>query len=148
MIATESPDEYAGTQEAMEAARGRAIAEGYEIIEGTPDTLLIDLDDGKELNQQMLTKFAEQFGGYSYQTWASRSGTGRHVRIMADARFTPAQALALEVALGSDPLRTILGVKRLQNGVEQPRMLFKPLPAGAPRPACPTFEDFDDDLPF
>jgi hypothetical protein len=118
--------EYAGTQEAMDAARERAVLEGLEIIEGTPSTLLIDLDNGAELNQAMVTKLAEQFGGYSFQQWESRSRCGSHIRITMDVTFTPAQALALESALGSDPLRTILGVKRLQNGVVQPRMLFKP----------------------
>lgn len=118
--------EYAGTQAAMDAARERAVLEGLEIIEGTPSTLLVDLDNGADMNQEMLTKLSEQFGGFTYQQWESRSGCGRHVRITMDVSFTPAQALALESALGSDPLRTILGVKRLQNGVVQPRMLFKP----------------------
>lgn len=154
--------QYAGTQEAMDAAIKEAELNGLEVIYGTPTTLLVDLDDNRLLNTDMLAKLEELFGRATVESWPSQSGTGKHVRVtwavhedglleLSDAllppNFSPAEAMVLEMALGSDPLRAVLGVRRLQNGVEQPRMLFR-----AKDTVVDTTDDTqkttDDDLPF
>jgi len=61
--------------------------------------------------------------------WKSKGGVGTHVVLRFEkTTFTPAEAIALEGALGSDLKRVVLYIARLKNGVEQPRVLFKPQP--------------------
>lgn len=119
-------EEYAGTHAAMMVAANRALECGLEVVFGTPTTLLLDFDDGAIINKDMYRKVVEQFGAPEQTAWRSRNGGLHVVLTFPQAAFEPAQALALETALGSDPLRTILGVKRMLTGVTQPRMLFKP----------------------
>lgn len=121
--------EYASTQEGMDSARERACKEGMTIVIGEPNVLLLDLDDGAKMNYQVFEKLIELFGDATTESWASRGAHGTHIKLTFDMKqpFTPAEALALECALGSDPLRTLFGVARLHQGVVQPRMLFRPL---------------------
>lgn len=128
--------EYAGTAEAMKQAIEGAVADGLTIILGEPNTLLLDLDDGVEINQAVLEQLWRQFGETTEESWVSRSGTGRHVvlRFHEDRMFSHAEALALEGALGSDPKRVLFGIARLKFGVENPRMLWRPgTPVEAPQ---------------
>lgn len=120
--------DYASTQECMDAARDRAIAEGLTVVLGEPHVLLLDLDDAAEINEAVLIKLIEVTSETPVgETWTSRGGRGHHMQLTFQFwTFTPAEAMALECALGSDPLRTLFGVSRLKNGVKQPRMLFRP----------------------
>lgn len=124
----EEPDEdYLTSCKGMGAAVERAKERGLICVYGTEDTLLLDLDDGAVPNVVMLAKLEQLLGPWEMQSWRSKSGTGQHVVLrFPDKKFTPAQAMVLETALGSDPFRSVLGVMRLLNGVKEPRVLFRP----------------------
>jgi hypothetical protein len=124
----QSKDEYARTVEGMGRAVKEAANKNFTIIKGTPQTLLLDLDDGVELNQVNYKLMCELLKEWPTMTsWKSKSGAGTHMVLTFEkTTFTVAEALALEASLGSDVKRAMLYVMRLKNEVLEPRVLFKP----------------------
>mgnify|MGYP000533654303 CR=1 FL=1 len=57
----------------------------------------------------------------------SKSGLpNRHITLTFDDRtFSEYERIALQFALGSDPMRECLNIMRLEHGVEQPTRLFE-----------------------
>ena len=107
----------------------RAKELGCEVIEPDAFTLLLDYD-----SIEAWLKFAKQrnlieelFGIKKIEEWnSSSSPPNKHVRVTLDTALSADQRLALQAALGSDPTREILGVRRTQLSIEHPSLLFKP----------------------
>lgn len=130
-LATPTPDkveEYNKSITGMGRAVKAAKNNGMTIVTGTPNTLLLDLDKGASIHEDNLKMLCDLVEEIPTSTrWPSKSGLGTHVVLQFEkATFTPAEAIALEAALGSDPKRAVLYVMRLRNKVNEPRVLFMP----------------------
>lgn len=120
---------YTPDQKHMDEACAKASKAGMALIYGDSRTLLLDLDDGAAVNVGVLKKLVENYGDFTMASWLSKSGEGEHVVLKFDpgsAEWSHAEAIALEAALGSDPIRAVLSVLRIREGVTNPRVLFKP----------------------
>jgi hypothetical protein len=54
----------------------------------------------------------------------------RHIVITLENKVTPHERLILQLALGSDRVREVLGLRRLQLGQDEPTCFFEPKPEG------------------
>jgi hypothetical protein len=118
---------YTPDQTNMDKACETAFKKGMALHFGDRNSLLIDLDRGAALNLVVLKKLVENFGDYTMASWISKSGNGEHVVLrFENADWTHAEAIALEAALGSDPIRAVLSILRVKLKVNNPRVLFKP----------------------
>lgn len=123
-----SLDESTLTPGAVEEAMRCAEANGFEVVRSSPTALLLDLDTLDQLAQYEAVKLAllrnVQVDGIDH--WRSKSGN-KHVHIrLVEPIEDPAKRYALQAALGSDPVKEMLSIFRLLNGVREPSMLFKP----------------------
>lgn len=122
--------EYDCTREGELKAIENALQKNLRVIRGSPHTLLLDLDDGKQMNGDMFQFLCKLLKEEPTKvSWKSKSGKGTHVLLYFERNtFTEGQALALEAILGSDPTRVLFGVVRERNGVTPSRLLFMPQP--------------------
>jgi hypothetical protein len=142
--------------ESFEEGCEEAEARGDTVLVATdPRELYIDIDSDEQRRQfdRMFEYVAREYGCRVADRWMSKSGPGHeHIIVVLDRDFTVAERIALQAILGSDPLRDLLTLKRLHDGVEQPIRLFKPRVSIAQQPALAlaafTAKDDDDDLPF
>lgn len=106
----------------------KAVSEGMEVVISDRRTLLLDLDDeaAKARYRQFLPRFEELFPIEKKEAWKSKSGAGMHVKLTLYQDAPVEARLAMQAALGSDPMREMLGLKRVWNGIEEPSLLFKP----------------------
>lgn len=111
----------------------RAKAAGFRVIRADSNQLLLDLDDGQEINAEVLEKIRDVYGTPEIKEWPSKSARGRHVVLTfkngwlkKNVAFTDAEATALECALGSDPLRAVGNIVRIKMDKEDVRILFQP----------------------
>jgi hypothetical protein len=103
-----------------------AAERNCELVVPDDYTLLVDLDDGAQLNQRVLTVIRERCGVLKTESWPSRSGTGTHYRIHLVVALSQGDRLLLQAVLGSDPMKECLSVFRAWAGHETPSVLFKP----------------------
>jgi len=112
----------------------RAEQAGFQIIEAKSNQLLLDLDDGKSMDTRIYDKLCEVYGAPKMEEWRSKSGCGRHVVLTFGGGlfgtkrpdFSDAEATALECALGSDPMRAVSNILRIQYDYKETRVLFRP----------------------
>jgi hypothetical protein len=112
-----------------EKERRAAEANGFEVIFANPHLLLLDLDTEEDFARfvKVYKRAKTLFGLENLQWWPSKSGPPhRHVSITIAFALSVEERIALQAALGSDPLREILNLKRLRVGVEEPSRLFCP----------------------
>ena len=105
-------------------AKRKAREAGFEVVIGTPATLLLDLDDGLKFNEELFHVLQENMPGTEIlEEWTSKDGKGRHMIIGLPFAITASQRFAFQACLGSDPKRELLGV------IYEilPSMLFKPV---------------------
>jgi hypothetical protein len=116
------------TQESLDQAIARAESEGKTVVRPGPNQLLLDLDTEQAIRLfwLMIEDLEENFGATVVDRWTSSSGRGLHVVVQLDREVTEAEAIALQAACGSDPLREMLAIACLKNGCASPRVLFKP----------------------
>lgn len=113
--------------EAMDKVIAKAKADGFIVIEGTPNTLLLDFDGPSKINEECLDMISSLLGEIPTKTtWNSKGGGTHAVLNFEKNTFTTAEAIAIEAALGSDPKRAALYILRLKHSVTQPRVLFMP----------------------
>lgn len=120
------------TQELFDEAMAQAIADGFEVIRGTPSTLLLDLDTDAAWAQfeRVLPTVEKTVGTLGLRQWPSKSGN-RHVQLKLVGDLPALLRIALQAALGSDGVREALALKRLENGIAEPSSLFRPTRATA-----------------
>ena len=112
----------------MEAAIKEAESKGFEVIHGTPTTLLLDLDTpGQRLRfEEMYALFLEFYEpDGDPEQWKSKGGN-THVVLRLKNPLPVEHRIALETILGSDPKRSLFALERVRAGVEEPGLLFKP----------------------
>lgn len=99
----------------------------FDVVVTTPTSLLIDIDTAAQLKQyeQMMTRFSTEFGLTERERWKSKSG-GTHIVVDCDDCLDPKDRIALQACLGSDPVREILGIRHIDNGIEEFSFLFRP----------------------
>lgn len=112
--------------ESFDLGNAMALEEGMTVILRKPNQLLIDLDNSDSMEPGRLEFLARKFPIREVESWRSKSGDGVHVVITLEEEVSPLEALALEMAMGSDPIRGLLNVVRYRNGVDDPSRLFKP----------------------
>ncbi len=108
----------------------KAESEGFEVVKGDSTHLLLDLDTVAQKDQYtaLFSMFDQKYGGACEEArWLSKSGN-LHVVVKTTQEFEPMARLVLQAVLGSDPKREMLGVRRVQAGIEHFSLLFKPRP--------------------
>lgn len=108
--------------------KDEAIADGHSIIDSEPDVLLLDYDDPPEgLYQQRLILLQNIFPFTTVERlYVSRSGKGFHAVIRLGCNLPVLARIALQAAMGSNPLREILAVSENISGNETPPFLICP----------------------
>jgi hypothetical protein len=116
-------------QDGWDQDRTDAEARGLRILDGNPQRLLLDLDDEAAFARfkRVYKRAKELFGFRDAFAWPSKSGLPhRHVAVDLERPASVEARLALQAVLGSDPILELLNLKRHDNGVEEPTMLFEP----------------------
>lgn len=107
----------------------RMAEEGYIPRYPSPNELLIDID-----NDTHWEAFVRSFDIFkreypleqSCKIYPSRSGLPcRHVIVQLPFKIDDWQRIALQAALGSDPVRELLSILRLQRGDAHPTMFIE-----------------------
>jgi hypothetical protein len=111
----------------IESAIQEALNEGMEVTRSTPTTLLLDLDTAASVirYEELFGIIADQFQLSEWTRYVSRSGNGVHIILKCRELDFPSR-VALQAALGSDPLREILAIAMYKAGYQEPSVLFRP----------------------
>lgn len=114
------------------AADIEAARQDFEVIQSDVMTLLLDLDTPEALAQYMrvLPKVMEHYNVVSTTSWLSKSGN-THIQIRLGEALDLSERIALQAALGSDGVKEVLSLRRMQNGCVEPCLLFKPRASNA-----------------
>lgn len=116
--------------ETIEDAKIEAMKNGCEVVGGSEHCLLLDFDslEGKIQYERMRHKVKELWGIEREETWMSMSKNPehQHMRVTLTKPLSAAERVALQAALGSDPMREMFAVRRLNLGVVEPSLLFRP----------------------
>lgn len=104
----------------------KARADGFAIIYGDDSTLLLDLDTEAQKEHYEFIKNKFPFGK-EVERWKSKSGND-HVVIKLKSPAPLELRIAMQAALGSDPLRTICEIQQVIDKAN-PIALFKPAPS-------------------
>lgn len=110
---------------ALEAAAANGLCVSFP----AHNELQIDLDTPED-NERFARSWeiaAREFGlKPEHRTITpSKSGEGAHVRVRMPFTLTPWQRIALQAAMGSDPVRELLSAVRLHAGDPSPTLLFE-----------------------
>lgn len=112
--------------ETREQYIARVESEGFMIVYPAANELQIDIDNDAHYDafQRSWAIFGRDIPEAAISEHASKSGyPRRHITVSLPYEVTAWQRIALQGALGSDPVRELLSAMRLQNGVE-PATLF------------------------
>jgi hypothetical protein len=111
-------------------------AEGLVITYPADNELQIDIDSAEDMARHekswtCLVRNIDREAGSLCLTedcrriTTSRSGTGKHVRIMLPFPLTPLERIAFQAAMGSDAVRELLSIFRLRMGDQNPTLLVE-----------------------
>jgi hypothetical protein len=117
-----SPEKFA--QENQEAE-----LKGYVVRLADDSTCLLDLDseEAVECFEALLPKAVELWSVQVADRYHSKSGPpNTHVVLKLSEPRSAAWRIALQAALGSDPVRELLSLRRLDNGIVEPSRLYRP----------------------
>jgi len=110
----------------FEAAVDKAADAGFIVHRSTPRHLLVDLDDGKQLNDLVFEILRRRYGAKLEHLYTSKDGKGHHAIISLPVDYDLPVRAAFQAALGDDPVRNVLAVNNWHKGVEEPFLLFEP----------------------
>jgi hypothetical protein len=115
------------TPEILEKDIQGALKRGFIVVRSTPKTLLCDLDSGAAEDQfwdniNQVDRFHQII---RIESWKSKSGK-KHIHVELEEGLEVPERLILQLMLGSDPMRELLGLQRYRNGCNEPSLLFKP----------------------
>jgi len=96
-------------REAVEARITKAENEGFEVIQTSPKTLLLDLDtpEAESTFEERISAVEEYCTIHYYETWNSKSGN-KHVQVFLYNDLDPVARYALQLFIGSDPTKEYL----------------------------------------
>lgn len=109
----------------------KARAEGLRVVIATPYDIFLDLDtpeDVKAYEERLarIQRAASVWGITEQARWKSKSGVGTHVHLRG-AWLEPQEQIAVQAILGSDPVREIIALLRMRQGVTNVSRFFKPI---------------------
>lgn len=118
------------TPEDVASCIDKASKEGFTVIRGNHNTLLLDLDGEDRLNyyEMILPKVKKNFELIELTRYKSKSGKNWHVVLQTNMILTVSTRVALQAILGSDPIKEMLSLVKLKNNVPTKDIvvLFKP----------------------
>lgn len=118
------------TQEAIDRKIASVEAQGQCItVKARADQLLLDLDDEVAYTTFSI-RFHELRNLFEWEIedqWRSKSGKGIHVVVKLTRPMEAARRIALQCALGSDPMREAFAIVNLEMAASTPSILFKPI---------------------
>lgn len=122
------PEEIKPYENKPDAAIEAAKANGHGIVLPSPNTLLLDLDTSESLDryEALRDTFFERFKLQEKSRWQSGSGIGWHVVVEMEESTGSYFIVAMQAILGSDPVREILSLERIENNVDPYGFLIKP----------------------
>lgn len=110
------------------SAEDAAAEKGLIVVRPGPNQLQIDLDtEAAYIEFKRRLDYFRFDKGFTKQVNPSASGLPhRHVTLtFRDRTFEPWERIALQAALGDDPIRVYLNAKRYDNHQEDPSRLFE-----------------------
>lgn len=111
-----------------ETAYREAADDNLDVILPEPYDLFIDIDDAEAYKRfdKSLDLIIQHFNGQVIKNTPSRSGLPkRHIIVRLDRPATDAERIALQAAMGSDPVREILGIVRVQHKDPHPTLFLE-----------------------
>lgn len=113
--------------EDFNAALVDAQLRGFIVHQGNSNTLLLDIDSpsAQEQFDRVFPAFERNVTYQKVERWNSKSGNS-HYKITLEEDFTALERVAMQAALGSDGVKELLAIFRIQNGIEEPSILFQP----------------------
>lgn len=111
-----------------EWAEAKAAYHGCEIEVSDPRTLLLDLDSPESVERflsQLTLAHSIGFEIESAEISSSKSGN-THARVRLGRDYPLVERILLQACLGSDLRRELLTFRGLQEGQEDPCLLFRP----------------------
>lgn len=123
---TDEKSDYIEGWEKREDYIKRCLAEGLVVVFPAENELQVDIDN--ELHYAVfqralvsLRRNSEVFGTWVFDEKPSRSGLPRrHITVTLPFPVSAWQRIAMQAALGSDPLRELLSVGRMLHGDPSP----------------------------
>lgn len=114
-------------EQSMEAAIKDAESKGFTVYRSDSTHLLLDLDTPGAVEQynKVFHVVDELYGVTKVESWSSKSGNV-HKYLTLDRAVGPGTRLGLHAMLGSDGLREALALRRLNDGINEPSILFRP----------------------
>lgn len=106
-------------------------AAGYRIVAPEPNQLQIDIDTPEQYAVyqhaiECVMRNWPRCAALTFEEHASKSGwPARHITITLPFEVDPWQRIALQAALGSDPIRELLSATRLLKGAELPTLFVE-----------------------
>src|SRR6266496_2427089 len=116
------------TSLSSKSAYAEAKADGLEVRLPADNELFLDFDTEEALHVFYAVKpvFERYFGITNIKQWASRSGLPkRHMVVTLDRIVTPVVRIALQACLGSDRIRELLGLARIDAGDRHPTLFLE-----------------------
>lgn len=117
--------EYSPEIETVESITAVADERGLVAFFPMGNELFLDFDGDAKINQRVLDIVTEQFGWAATLTTISQSGNGLHMYIRLNDHLSNRDRVALQAALGSDPVREALSIVRLDKGSSAHSALFE-----------------------
>lgn len=120
---------YTLTKEEFERDCEEAASNGLHVIAGDECTLLVDLDTEKDLDlfKSRVLDMQLHFGIVDWTWHHSKSGVGYHAFVKLEKPADVPSRLLMQLALGSDPIREALCLRRWrEHGIENPIRFFSP----------------------
>lgn len=113
----------------LDAAILQGRLDGFAVERADDYSLLLDIDTPHAMAQyeRVLPLVSEHFGAVEKERWASKSGN-THIRVHLPCALPWHMRYALESALGSDGVRSVLALRQMLNGCDEASMLFRPQP--------------------
>lgn len=114
----------------MEYAQAQAKLRGQVVVLPGPRELFVDIDSVDQLKMffDRIEKLKAQFeeGHVNYVIRSSRSGGDRfHIVVTLPLPLQPFERIAYQAILGSDPVRELLSIARINYGCEHPTIFFE-----------------------
>jgi hypothetical protein len=115
-------------QISSETAYREAADDNLEVVLPEPYDLLIDIDNDEDMKRfdRGMDVMIKHFNAQVIKSTPSRSGLPkRHLIVRLDRPVSNAERIALQAALGSDPVREILGIVRVQHNDPHPTLFLE-----------------------
>jgi len=106
----------------------RMMQQGYKIVMPEPNEIQIDIDSRyqQKVFTEQLDILRREFGDLEIIQTESKGGPpGKHYRIFFIRDLSPIERIAYQAALGSDPIKELLSIFRLEKGDDHPSLLVE-----------------------